>query len=322
MTIKATNEEILAAYQATGSVWAAAKQLGMAGQTVWGRLRTLGHRLSQPRWTPAELAELRALVAHCTLGEIARRLGRSYASVATKVSQLGIGTRLGNRTTRWKIPRGAGLSRTAVATHLAALERSPLSARQYARQHGLSLELLVKAIQRDAPDRWHAYVATRSDLASRVCPSCDAEFIPMTTKQQACSRLCASRCRADRQYFGGKRRTAVGLDSGVCQLCEGTGKKGLSAHHVIGKEHDPDNGYLIALCPGCHKVVSLLAGMRLSEQATCWEHLITLVLARRLAGSADQRPDGAVAVRAIVELEHLTMADLLAEDPDLGVAAP
>jgi len=57
------------------------------------------------------------------------------------------------------------------------------------------------------------------------------------------------------EYFGGNRLNTIGLISKTCQLCMRKVEKGLSSHHIIGKEKDPENQYLIALCSGCHKLV-------------------------------------------------------------------
>ena len=86
---KATNEDIITAYRETGSVWRAGRRLGMCGQSVWERLTALNYQMSGSRWTADELNELRSLAGTCTIGEIARRLGRPYTGVAGLISNLG-----------------------------------------------------------------------------------------------------------------------------------------------------------------------------------------------------------------------------------------
>src|SRR2546428_11763493 len=137
MAQKFTNEQIIAAYNQTGSVWRAAKQLGLCGQSVWERLKRLGHPLSFSPWSEDELAELCALAPACTIGEIARRLARSYGSVATKISELGIGVRFGNRI---RTKRGTGLTKSVVARYLKDLNNWGGSAQQFCRQRGLDIE--------------------------------------------------------------------------------------------------------------------------------------------------------------------------------------
>ena len=74
---------------------------------------------------------------------------------------------------------------------------------------------------------------------------------------------------------------AIGLREGVCQLCLGKFDKWLSAHHVLGKERDPENSALIALCRGCHDMVTNLSARSWVERPESVTELIALFLARR-----------------------------------------
>ena len=74
---------------------------------------------------------------------------------------------------------------------------------------------------------------------------------------------------------------AIGLREGVCQLCFGTFDKWLSAHHVLGKERDPENNALIALCRGCHDMVTNLSARSWVERSESVTELVALALARR-----------------------------------------
>jgi len=74
---------------------------------------------------------------------------------------------------------------------------------------------------------------------------------------------------------------AIGLREGVCQLCLGKFDKWLSAHHVLGKERDPENNALIALCRGCHDMVTNLSARSWVERPESVTELIALALARR-----------------------------------------
>src|SRR5947209_9144567 len=76
--------------------------------------------------------------------------------------------------------------------------------------------------------------------------------VPLTKRQGFCTVRCREAYRRNMSYFGGRRMEAIGLREGVCQLCLGKFDKWLSAHHVLGKERDPENNALIALCRGCH----------------------------------------------------------------------
>lgn len=277
--MKASTEDIVAAYQATGSVWKAGKRLGLAGQTVHERLQLLGYPLLSRNWTPEETDELRALLTEAvTLSQIANRLGRPYAGVACKASELGIRS---NQRRAPKLPRGAGWDKATTTSHMKALGKYGGPVTRYARANGLSIEMLVQAFQKHCPTQWQVYLEEHSDIPRKACTYCHHTFIPANTKQQYCSRACGSTARADRDYFGGNRRATVGLAERTCQLCERKDVKGLSSHHVYGKDNDPDNGALIALCQGCHKCVTLLATRLFVDSESGWEALISLAWLRR-----------------------------------------
>ena len=163
--LRYTNEEIIEAYHLKGSIWRAAKSLGCCGQSLWERLKRMGYSLPNGAWSDDEVAELRAIASECTLGEVGRRLGRSYASVACKVSELGIGTRFGNSQVR-KVKRGSGLTKPVMAKHAKDLANWTGSAKQFCRQRGLDMEIFVQAMQIHEPDAWTQYVSTHSELAS------------------------------------------------------------------------------------------------------------------------------------------------------------
>jgi 5-methylcytosine-specific restriction endonuclease McrA len=301
---KATTEQIVAAYLATGSVWEAGKRLGMAGQSVHERLVAIGHPMRNRRWTADELTELTALYeAGVTLGEIARRLGRPFGGSAVKASELGLRFR-GKRQAK-ALPRGAGFDKASTVRHMTALEAYEGGVTQYARANGVRVELLAQACQRHTPERWQTYVASRSDIPARDCEYCGITFIPANAKQVYHDRQCASTARADREYFGGRRRETIGLDSGTCQLCGEVKTKGLSSHHMLGKENDPDNALLIALCQGCHKLVSVLGSRKFVDNPTAWETLIWLAWTRR-NGAQDL---AGTELWVGVEIEHAPTVD-------------
>jgi len=309
MRSRFTSEEVVAAYRETGSVWKAAKRLGLCGQTVHERLLGLGVPLFGRKWSQAEIDELGALAETCTIGEIARRLGRPYTAVAAKLSSLEI--RVVRQKSR-KIPRGAGFDAKSVRLHMKALDSYKGGITQYCRMHSLTVDLLIAAIQRDNEAWWKAYVNAHSDLAQKTC-YCGRVFVPLNAKQATCSRKCQSDSRSDRQYFNGNRRATIGLAQGICQLCARADIKGLSSHHVFGRENDPDGRFLVALCPGCHQIVSHLAGRRFIEDVSGWENLINLVMLRHTNGTVP-------GYYTTVDMEPLTEEDL-AEDESLEPAS-
>lgn len=280
-TPRFTIEQIINAYKETGSVWGAGKLLGMAGQTVYERLKAIDYPMANRQWTKKELDELVKLKeAELTIAQIASRLGRPYAGVALKISRLGLANHSGNRGSK-KIPRGKGYDKENLKRYMADLDFLDEPITTYARKNGLSVETLVNAIERSFPEWWLDYRRAHSDLPEKECPNCKNQFIPFSNKQLYCSRKCGNDYRTDQSYFGGKRNTTIGLAERTCQLCGRKDIKGLSSHHVIGKENDPDNEYLIALCPGCHQIVTILGGRTFNGQPEVWESLIQLVMMRK-----------------------------------------
>lgn len=300
-----SNQEIIAAYRETGSVWEAGKKLGIAGQTVHKKLAAIGYPLAGHKWSDAEVEELRSLVGHVTISEIAARLGRPYAGVACKISEIGIGVRYGNRSGLLKkVPRGAGYDKVSLARYIKQIDTSGDTVHRFARRNGLGVEALCVAIERSFPEWWTTYRAAHSNLPETVCPYCTRTFIPSTGKQQYCSRRCGNYARTDQSYFGGRRRETIGLAEGICQLCGQSGKS-LSSHHVYGKENDGENEFLIALCMGCHQAVTILALRPFLDDPAGWEALIQLCYLRRHGRG---RPAG---VYACVEIELVSEEELV-----------
>lgn len=307
-----TTEEVVAAYRECGSVWKTGERVGLSGQTVWERLRAIGHPMQHPRWTREEIAELeRRHYEGWSLTQIATRLGRPYGSVATQISQRGLSNGRG-RQMEIKLERGAGWDKGTTKRRIQEIELYNGSIHRWCRVNGLKLDSQVQAIQRHFPDWWDEYARTHSDLPQAECPNCQRTFYPMTKKQKACSRRCQTAFRTDQAYYGGRRSEAIGLSEGICQLCGETGRV-LSAHHMFGKEADPENRYLIALCNGCHRLVGVLAGRKFVDETQNWETLINLAMLRRLGPTP--------AIRTYVDIEILTQeeADEEAEyeEPDM-----
>lgn len=275
-----SDEEVVAAYRELGSIWKAAKRLGLCGQSVHERLRRLGYPMAHQKWSRDELEEAQRLAIQGEpLAQIAARVGRTYHAVALKLSRTGVGSR--RATWRWKPKRTRPLSRSTVHTFAELLDQEGWSVRRLARREGLAITALVDALQVYEPAAWRQYVTDHSPLPPRVCPGCDTQFVPLTGKQRFCTVRCRASHRRNLAYFGGRRLEAVGLHDGICQLCGEKSTKWLSAHHVLGRENDPDNAALIALCRGCHDLVTNLSARRWVERPDVVADLIALSLARR-----------------------------------------
>lgn len=299
-----SNQDLITAYNETGSVWQAGKKLGLAGQTVHERLKHIGFEMSARHWTPEELKELKELAQEMTISEIASRLGRPYNGVAIKISRLGYGNRYGNNQSK-KPKRTKNYSKANIAQYIKELDENGMKLTQYSRHKGLSVEMLTQAIQASDYEWWLAYAERNASKPKATCPYCETEFWPQSGKQIFCHRKCAAESRVDHSYFGGKRRTTIGLAERTCQLCGRKDVKGLSSHHMIGKENDPENEMLIALCPGCHNLVTLLGGRVFTGTSEIWESLIQLSLIRKHGADKDF-----IGVYVHVDIEYLNPEDI------------
>lgn len=283
-----SNQEIIDAYLATGSVWKAGKLVGLSGQTVHERLKALGHKLPSSEWSEEEIKELEALAGQMTIAQIANRLGRPYNGVALKISRLGLGQRFGNKQKK-KIPRTGEYTKAKIEEYIKELEATGQKVTTFSRSNSLNVDSVVYSIQRFYPEWYQTYCEKFAVKPKTACPYCEVEFWPLSHKQIYCNRDCANKARVDYSYFGGRRRETIGLLEGVCQLCGQHTPKGLSSHHIKGKENDPDNEFLIALCQGCHNIVTLLSGRRFVATEEAWEVLMQLVIMRKNGHNPDFR---------------------------------
>lgn len=297
--MKKTNKEIIDAYLKTGSVWESGKLLGMAGQTVHERLQSIGYKLSNSEWSDDEIEQLKEMVNYLTIAQIANRLGRPYNGVAIKISRLGIGQRYGNNQTK-KIPRTGQYKKDLIIKYVKEIDNTNQKITTFAKSNNLDIENLVNAIQRFIPDWYEIYAEKNAVKPKQSCPNCEFEFYPLSHKQIYCTRKCANEFRTDNNYFGGKRKETIGLKDGICQLCSEKPKKGLSSHHMRGKENDPENDFLIALCQGCHQIITITAARKFVTNPDAWDVLIQLALMRH--NGADPNYYGAL---VNVEIDYM-----------------
>jgi len=210
----------------------------------------------------------------------AEMIGRSYGATAQRASKLFIST--------IKIPqkrdpkRGSGYDKASIKRHLKTMTLRKIAVIKHARSHGMDATNLVNACRKMFPDEWSSYISiVNPDIETSACPYCRSEFIPNSGRQTYCTTGCSNRARVDREYFAGNRRSTIGLVERICQLCGRHVNSGLSSHHVIGKERDPDGKWLIALCPGCHKAVTFLQCRKFIDDEMKCEALLSLASLQR-----------------------------------------
>ena len=128
-------------------------------------------------------------------------------------------------------------------------------------------------------------------MQPRVCPYCQKEFISYEPRQKYCTSTCKQLAHKDKAHFNWLRRTTIGLEKKECWVCGKLNVKHLHAHHVMGHKIAPEP--LIGLCPGCHRLASMLGNRNLLEDEHKVADLITI--ARFIKGL----PDAATVVKYI-----------------------
>jgi hypothetical protein len=93
---KATNEQIIEAYERLGNVWKVADELGMCGQSVWERIKRLGYE-NKNKWAEEQIEILKNAYSvesyePIYLNDLAKRLNRNKTNVCRKVKELGLCT--------------------------------------------------------------------------------------------------------------------------------------------------------------------------------------------------------------------------------------
>lgn len=167
-----------------------------------------------------------------------------------------------------KLPRGKGYDKAATLGHLRKMVKGGIFVTDYVKQAGLKLDTFMLAIDKYNNSSFvestmmyacHPLVVSDPKLITTQCGYCDEVYWPTKQGTKWCSSYCGNAYRKDQDYFGGRRKDTVGLSEAVCQLCRRHVGKGLSSHHIYGKANDVENAFLLALCSGCHSVVSELA---------------------------------------------------------------
>jgi hypothetical protein len=180
---KATNQQIVEAYNRTGSVWKAGEELGMCGQSVWERLRKLGF-VDKDAWTDAQIAILRAAYGTITpsapvgIDELAKILGKHKTNVCRKARELGLAT--SRHRTKTEEQRVAMGQRT----------------KNWIKEHG------------------HPRGAYKGGKDMRICPSCGRFFEAFpSSKQMYCCQSCGHKfgqSEGNQGYSKSGRRADLG----------------------------------------------------------------------------------------------------------------
>lgn len=172
------------------------------------------------------------------------------------------------------IPRGKGYDKASMVKHRRSMEILDLNANQYARMQKLNPDFFVRSHLKYFPDVYIPYFGNE-------CEYCGFFFAYSVKTQRFCSPKCASDQKRDKEYFGGNRKKTVGLAERICQICGTSPARGIASHHVYGKLKDPKGETLVALCKGCHDLVTKLGGRVFVSDPKIWEKLITFAYLRK-----------------------------------------
>lgn len=180
-----------------------------------------------------------------------------------------------------KLPRGKGYDKAATLKHLKAMVKGGVPVTEYVKANGLKLDTFMLALFTHHAHLLHPSHVDDPKLIQASCEQCGETFWHTRKGVRFCSPKCGKDKRVDDTYFGGKRKSTAGLAESVCGLCRRQVTKGLSSHHVFGKANDPGNDHLLALCRGCHEVVSALALKKWVANEEALERLIVLAVSQR-----------------------------------------
>jgi hypothetical protein len=230
-------------------------------------------------WSEPELLALADMYGTTPVSKIAKALTRPYIEVVWKLAELG--TDIETAPT-WKIPRGKGYDKVSIKAAAKAIDRTGCTVRQYARMRGFRIELLCESLRRHVPMWFDMYRADHpEELDDSTCEGCGLTFVAAKKGTRFHSSVCGAKQRINESYFGGQRGQTVGLADGVCMCCERAVDSGLSSHHMIGKENDPENRYLVAICRGCHQLITVMGQRPFLTEPDGWERLMQFVMLRR-----------------------------------------
>jgi len=149
---KATDEELIEAYNELKSVWKVADKFNMAGQTVWERLKRLGV-IKPKRFTEDEINFIKEHYNEYAdagkLEELCRILDRPKTSVVRKARQLGLTNQRRNK------PYAIKFDRETTRMYLDKYKKTKnMTLKQFCKREGISQTSFWKACKKYFPDEY------------------------------------------------------------------------------------------------------------------------------------------------------------------------
>lgn len=149
--------------------------------------------------------------------------------------------------------------------------------------HKLTPTLFGHAVKVRMPDAWKFIKTTGR---TKKCSYCKNLFVFSSSTQMFCCNKCRYDFKTDKDYFGGKKLKTYGLAERTCQVCGNHNVPGITPHHILGKQNDPKDKYLLAICRGCHSLITDLGRRNFLLEREKIELLIKLAIIRKLADNS------------------------------------
>lgn len=165
--LRVTDEELTAAYHATGSVQGAGKQCGMRGSSAHERLRKLGVVAPRKVWSDENDAVLRELyepyVSEGRLGELAKRFGILKSTLCYHAKNIGLTNHRRARpfASTWKY-----ITEAEAEAAWVAFKRSRLGLIAYCKKKGFDDLGFSVAMKRFFADEWDAVLELKAPKGS------------------------------------------------------------------------------------------------------------------------------------------------------------
>lgn len=175
---KATDEQVIESYQRTHSVWKAAEELGMCGQSVHERLQKLGVDTSQNVFTKEDekyLAE--RYVVYRDAGQLqvlADEMGRTKAFICRQAGRMGLTDPKSKQPTRAKV--WATAPDAVLIPIWERFKRSRKTMGAYCKANHYNVQSFVDAMRRAFPDEYDDVIDSKQPKRTHYAAGRDFEY--------------------------------------------------------------------------------------------------------------------------------------------------
>lgn len=174
---KATDEQIMAAYEETKSIWKSAEKLGMCGQSVHERLQKLGVDTSQNVFTKEDeryLSERYVLYRDAgQLQTLADEMGRTKQFICRQAGKLGLTDPKCSRKylRKWDVPD------SVILPIWNDFKKSRYGVTAYCKNKHYNIQSFVDAMRRCFPDEYDSVIASKKPKSAQYRRGRDFEYM-------------------------------------------------------------------------------------------------------------------------------------------------